>query len=314
MSGTHSFDPASPTFDRKSLRADCSNCFALCCTAFGFSRSADFPIDKPAGSPCHNLAADFSCTIHETLRPRGFRGCTVFDCFGAGQNVSQNLFNGTSWRAEPDRKSAMFAAFAAARQLHEMLWYLAEARTRTFDPDAALRAQELSTMIELVVGGDVTGLLAVDVQEVRARVREVLIDVSEEVRAGYGAVDDDCAGNDRDAGSDHRAGNDHRAGSHDAAIRHDTALHPDADLMGKDLRSLRLCGADLRGAYLIAADLRGCDLSGADLLGADLRDARLDGADLSLALYVTQPQLNAARGTALTSLPKDLEMPSHWLE
>ncbi|MBW4094417.1 MAG: pentapeptide repeat-containing protein [Acidobacteria bacterium] len=58
--------------------------------------------------------------------------------------------------------------------------------------------------------------------------------------------------------------------------------------------------------------LRDTDLSGVDLLGADFRDARIDGADLSLALYLTQPQLNAASGNQRTLLPTDLEMPSHW--
>lgn len=111
------------------------------------------------------------------------------------------------------------------------------------------------------------------------------MDVSEEVRASYFA-----------AGGDHL----------------DSALKPGADLMGKNLRSLRLCGANLRGAYLIAADLRDSDLSGVDLLGADLRDARFERADLSKAIYLTQPQLNAARGSRATLLPLDLEMPSHW--
>jgi uncharacterized protein YjbI with pentapeptide repeats len=49
-----------------------------------------------------------------------------------------------------------------------------------------------------------------------------------------------------------------------------------------------------------------------DLLGADLRDARLEGADLSAALYLTQPQLNAARGSRSTRLPADLVQPPHW--
>lgn len=285
MTSTRSVEPASPRYERQSLRADCSTCFALCCTAFGFSRSADFPIDKPAGSPCRNLADDFSCTIHDRLRPRGFRGCTVFDCFGAGQNVSQNLFGGTSWVDDPDTKAEMFSTFAAVRQLHEMLWYLAEAQARTFDPDTSTRALDLRLTIERVIGGTSAEVLALDMQRLHACVRETLIDVSEEVRAGYRALGDDPL---------------------------DAALCPGADLMGTTLQGRRLCGADLRGAYLIAADLRGSDLSGADLLGADLRDARLDGADLSRALYVTQPQLNAAIGDIDTVVPTDLEIPPHW--
>jgi hypothetical protein len=271
--------------DRESLRPDCGNCFALCCTAFGFSRSADFAVDKPAGSPCRNLEPDFTCGIHATLRSRGFRGCTVFDCFGAGQTVSQRLFAGVSWRENPDTKPGMFAAFTVMRQLHEMLWYLAEAQTRTFDPDAARGVQDLRGTIGRFTAGSVADLIALDLEALRSGVRRMLMDISEEVRAGYFA-----------AGGDHL----------------DPELQPGADLMGKELSRRRLCGADLRGAYLIAADLRGSDLSGVDLLGADLRDARLEGADLSAALYVTQPQLNAARGNRETRLPRGLSAPSHW--
>jgi len=283
--------PSSPAFDRQSLRPDCRNCFALCCTAFGFTRSADFALDKPAGTPCRNLAADFSCTIHASLRPRGFRGCTVFDCFGAGQNVSQTFFSGKSWRDDPGTKDEMFAAFTAARQLHEMLWHLAEAQKRTFDPDAAHSAAKLRNTIGDALGGGLPELLALDIQALHSQVRATLMDVSEEVRASYFA-----------AGAYHL----------DPSSMAGAELAPGADLMGRNLASRRLCGADLRGAYLIAADLRGSDLSGVDLLGADLRDARLEGAGLSKALYLTQMQLNAAKGNRATVLPPDLDMPPHW--
>lgn len=285
MTSANTSDPISSAFDRQSLRPDCGNCVALCCTAFGFSRSADFALDKPAGTPCQNLDQDFSCTIHDSLRPRGFRGCTVFDCFGAGQNVSQQFFAGKSWLAEPDTKDDMFAAFKAARQLHEMLWYLVEAGRRTFDPEIAGQAERLRNTIEQALGGDLTKLLSTDAQDLHSHVRCILMEVSEEVRASYFA-----------AGGEHL----------------DAALKPGADLMSRNFRSRRLCGADLRGAYLIAADLRGSDLSGVDLLGADLRDARLEGADLSSALYLTQPQLNAAHGNQATRVPADLDVPSHW--
>jgi uncharacterized protein YjbI with pentapeptide repeats len=279
-----STDPSNPTADdRSALRANCTACFALCCTAFGFQRSADFPVDKPAGTPCHNLADDFSCSVHNSLRARGFRGCTVFDCFGAGQFVSQNLFGGTSWKERPDTSAAMFATFAVVRQLHEMLWYLVEAAERAAEPEpvVVLRSEILG-----ILGGDASEILASEVEAIRSRVRQALIDVSEEARGGF------AAGGETHAGDD---------------------LRPSTDLVGRDLRSIRLCGADLRGAYLIAADLRRTDLSGVDLLGADLRDARLEGADLSNALFLSQPQLNAARGDDTTILPLALSRPPHWL-
>jgi hypothetical protein len=80
--------------DRVDLRADCQRCFGLCCVVPAFSASSDFAIDKAAGQPCPNLRADFACAIHDRLRQRGFPGCAVYDCFGAGQQVAQVTFNG----------------------------------------------------------------------------------------------------------------------------------------------------------------------------------------------------------------------------
>jgi hypothetical protein len=179
----------------------------------------------------------------------------------------------------------MFAAFAVAKQLHEILWYLVEAQSLTFDPDTAHAVRTLRGHLEAMLDGSVSVLLSADVEQLRADVRAVLIGISAEARASYSA-----------------AGDDHLQG-----------LAAGADLMGRNLSHRTLCGADLRGAYLIAADLRGSDLAGVDLLGADLRDARLEGADLSAALFLTQAQLNAARGNSRTILPRALTVPPHFL-
>ncbi|MFK0040934.1 pentapeptide repeat-containing protein [Paenarthrobacter sp. NPDC090517] len=274
------------------LSPDCGNCFALCCTALGFTRSADFAIDKPAASPCPNMADDFSCTIHQRLRPRGFRGCTVFDCFGAGQVVSQHTFAGTSWTQDPSSKSSMFAVFKVVRQLHEMLWYLDEARQRTFDPDLAFTAERLSDCITTAAQGDASTVLATDVEAMHGEVRTLLMEVSEELRASYGAEDKPTFDAGRQPGAD--------------------AMPGSADLMGANLANQKLCGSDFRGAYLIGANLRKSDLTAVDLLGADLRGSQLHGADLSRALYLTQPQINAAEGDPSTLLPPRLTRPDHW--
>ncbi|MCU1515731.1 MAG: pentapeptide repeat protein, partial [Pseudarthrobacter sp.] len=147
MTAIPTTESSGPVPERAGLRPDCGSCFALCCTAFGFTRSADFAIDKPAGVPCPNLASNFSCTIHDRLRPRGFHGCTAFDCFGAGQAVSQQVFGGISWRDAPESGPAMFAAFKVMKQLHEMLWHLAEAQEKTFDAGTAREVEELRTAI-----------------------------------------------------------------------------------------------------------------------------------------------------------------------
>ncbi|WP_016691107.1 MULTISPECIES: pentapeptide repeat-containing protein [Rhodococcus] len=215
---------------------------------------------------------------------RGFRGCTVFDCFGAGQAVSQRLFAGASWRDRPDTRGRMFSAFAVVKELHEMMWHLLEAQQRTYDPELADDARELVASLASLTRRSVDELESLEIDGIRARVRPVLMEVSEEVRASYFADDG----------------------------RMNPDLVPGADLAGTDLRGRRLCGADLRNALLIGADLRGCDLAGADLLGADLRGARVENADLSLALYLTGPQLAAAHGNRHTRVPTGVPVPRSW--
>ncbi|WP_061292786.1 pentapeptide repeat-containing protein [Herbidospora cretacea] len=82
------------------------------------------------------------------------------------------------------------------------------------------------------------------------------------------------------------------------------------DLAGAKLRGQDLRNVSLRGRLLIGADLRGADLRTADLLGADLRGADVRGADLRGALFLTRPQVAAARGDRTTRL--DLDRPGHW--
>jgi hypothetical protein len=112
---------------RAELTADCTRCFALCCVAPGFSASADFAISKSAGMPCPHLAGGFRCGIHSHLGSSGFAGCTVYECYGAGQKIAQVTFGGRDWRRNPGISGQMFAAFAVMRDLHELMWYLAEA-------------------------------------------------------------------------------------------------------------------------------------------------------------------------------------------
>jgi uncharacterized protein YjbI with pentapeptide repeats len=63
---------------------------------------------------------------------------------------------------------------------------------------------------------------------------------------------------------------------------------------------------------LLGADLREADLRQADLLGADLRGADVSGARLDETLFLTQPQVQAARGDDATRVPGVLTRPAHW--
>lgn len=258
--------------------ADCSRCFGLCCVAPAFAASADFAIDKPAGRPCPNLDTAFRCSVHAGLRERGFAGCTVYDCFGAGQRIAQVTFGGRDWRAHPADAGRMFDAFAVMRTLHELLWYLTEALTLPAArplASALTAAFDETTRLTDLDGPGLIGIAGPFLEAHRRTVADLLGQVSALVRSGLRG---------RDLSR--------------------------ADLIGRRPRGLR--GASLRGALLIGADLRGADLHLTDLIGADLRATDLRGANLSTALFLTQFQLNAATGDSHTRLPRTLTSPPHW--
>lgn len=84
------------------------------------------------------------------------------------------------------------------------------------------------------------------------------------------------------------------------------------DLAGKDMRREDLHNAMLFNACLIGTDLSHADLRGADLRSADVRGADLRGADLTGALFLTQMQVESARGNKSTKLPKSVSRPTFW--
>ena len=120
------------------LRADCARCCGLCCVAPAFAAIQGFGFDKPACTPCRNLRADHRCTIHEELTVRGFPACATFDCYGAGQWVTQHLFDGKSWRSSPDIAARMFSRYATYRSLHELMALLDMAITQLPPSEAAV--------------------------------------------------------------------------------------------------------------------------------------------------------------------------------
>ncbi len=255
------------------LASDCSKCFGLCCVLLPFAAVSGFGVDKPGGTPCLNLADDDGCRIHTTLRADGWKGCTVFECFGAGQQVSQVTYAGVSWR-EQDNLGEMGAVLSVMRRLHEMLAHLGEVARRS--PESASASAE-SEIVALTRAGPDT-LLTLDLDALQQRVAALL-------RAASG-----------------RLRRDWPEGADLSRI----------DLAAQDLRTRDLRGACLLGASLIRADLRQQDLRDADLLGADMRDADLRGALLDRSIFVTQPQVNAANGDHATALPPHLDRPGHW--
>ncbi|MGW5865435.1 pentapeptide repeat-containing protein [Streptomyces sp. NPDC055239] len=280
--------------DRQELRADCGSCFGLCCVALTLSKSSDFPVNKAAGTPCTNLQQDFRCGIHQNLRQKGFSGCTVYDCFGAGQKVSQVTYGGTDWRQDPDAARQMFDVFPVMRQLHELLWYLTEALALPQARPIRAELQHALDATEQLTQGAPATVAETDVAAHREDVNVLLLRTSELVRTGVHEKDQKNQKSHKD--QKNRKKKDRRG----------------ADLFGARLKGADLRGVTLRGACLIAADLRGADLRQADLIGADFRDTDLRGADLTGSLFLTQSQVNAAKGDADTKLPPSLTRPAHW--
>jgi hypothetical protein len=210
--------------DAAGLRADCARCSGLCCVALPFARSADFAIDKPAGTPCLHLRADFRCGIHARLREEGFPGCVAYDCFGAGQRATQV--------ARGDQ-----VVFATLLILHELLWYLAEAVERA--PSDELRAAYART-----------AALAHDPQAVDAAAHRAV--VAPLLRAASASVR-------QPRSHPYGPGADLAGASLRATDLSDLDLRG-ATLIGADLRGAILSRTDLIGADLRNADLSGADL------------------------------------------------------
>jgi len=128
------------------LQADCFSCRGLCCVALPFDAFQGFGFDKPAHTPCIHLTATGRCAIHATLKSSGFPGCAAFDCHGAGQRVTQELFGAVPWSADSESATAqaMFRAFALLRPAHESMAMLQLALYRV--EDAALSARLASQL------------------------------------------------------------------------------------------------------------------------------------------------------------------------
>lgn len=266
------------------LSADCEKCFGLCCVALPYAKSADFALDKDGGNPCSNLQSDFRCRIHKNLRNEGYRGCTVYECFGAGQKVSQVTYKGKGWRENPETSKEMFDVFPIMQQLHEMLLYLNEALCIEEAKSIHVALHEAFEVTEQLTYQSPSSIIQLDLLSHRAMVNDLLLRTSELVR---GKVKKEKG---------------HRK------------INRGSNLIGAKLRGANLEGSNLRGALLIAADLRKADLRITDFIGADLRDADLSGANLKGSIFLTQAQVNSANGDIHTKLPQALKTPIHWLD
>lgn len=128
--------------NQKNFEPDCSKCFALCCTALSFERGTQFAHDKPAGSPCQYLQADFKCSIHARREDLGYDGCEAFDCLGAGQRASA-IFAAQNWRRDPAIARRLYASFSILLRIQEMRQALQTANNLKIDHSLHAKRLEL---------------------------------------------------------------------------------------------------------------------------------------------------------------------------
>lgn len=258
------------------LKIDCEKCSGLCCVALYCMKTDGFPENKEAGVPCKCLMPDFKCTIHSKLSEKNMRGCLAYDCFGAGQKVTQDCFPNVNWKTHPKKAKEIFEVFLVVFQLHQMQWYLLESLTLISDQQLQKNVEMLIAENEGITNMPPNQILEFDIENYRSKVNQVLKQVS-----GLIAIDSVDETNPK-------------------------------DYFGKHLKKANLNGKNLSMALMIAANLEGCSLKRTNFLGADLRDANIKNTDLSGSVFLTQMQINSAKGNRNTKLPKNLSHPESW--
>lgn len=153
------------------LTPDCGACAALCCMAFAFEPGEAFPLAKPAGAACPKLGPGDRCGVYDDRASLGFHGCIAFDCLGAGQRVTQELFGGRHWRDDPALVGPMIDAFRALRQVHELLELVQVSGRLPLDPAQAAERAALLALLDPAEGWDRGALSAFAAGPLAARGR-----------------------------------------------------------------------------------------------------------------------------------------------
>lgn len=264
--------------NQRKMTSKCATCSGLCCTALYFSKMDGFPQNKMAGKPCINLEDSFRCRIHEKLESNHMKGCIGYDCFNAGTYVTQLIYGGKSWRELPEQQSEIFDVFVQIFHLFQIRYYLLEASTIV--AAEALQEEIQAKILEnqSICAKSPEELLEFDIDTYRTQSNLLLKRVI-------------------------------------ASIQHKMACVPKktpVDYIGKRYNKKDLSGYDFSMKLLIASQFCNCRFDGAIFLGADTRDADFSNADLREAVFLTQGQINCAKGNRNTRLPENLEYPVTW--
>lgn len=264
------------TYLVETLKIDCEKCSGLCCVALYCMKTDGFPADKQAGKPCKYLMSDFLCAIHSKLVSKNMRGCLAYDCFGAGQKTTQNYYPNGTWETNPELENKICGIFMTVLQLHQMLWYLVEAFSLTSDEHLKSVIDALILENEQMTQWSSERISQLNIEKYRLKVNEVLKRVTSTV-----------------------------------SVENSDKIRS-TDCFGRNFKKENLNGQDFSMALMIAANLEGCSLQRTNFLGADMRDANLKNTDLSESIFLTQMQINSAKGNSNTKIPINLSRPTVW--
>lgn len=260
------------------LKVDCSKCSGLCCTALFFSKIDGFPENKTAGKPCTKLRKDYRCNIHNELEKRNMKGCIGYDCFGAGQHVTQYIYKGDTWQSSKEKAKEIFDVFICVFQLYQIRYFLEESTVIIPAKEFWNDIENLIKENEALCNSTPQGILNIDIEAYRNRINNILKQVSASVLKCFKSCDNNRL----------------------------------MDFLGRSFKNRDMSGIDLSMKLLIAANFQGCKFHGTIFLGADTRDTNFSDADLREAVFLTQGQINSAKGNKNTKLPKHLDYPDTW--
>jgi hypothetical protein len=163
------------------LEPDCSACAALCCVVFAFDKSESFAIDKAAGEVCPNLEYSNTCGIFGSRETMGFKGCITYNCHGAGQRVTHEVFKGKSWRNDPALTQRMGAALSVLRRIHEQLLLLRTAHQLSLTCEEKNVAEKFERDLDLETAWSETSLKMFPIDEISRKISAFLRSLSHHV-------------------------------------------------------------------------------------------------------------------------------------
>lgn len=260
------------------LKVDCEKCSGLCCTALFFSKMDGFPENKVAGKPCRQLQNNYSCKIHSELKERNMKGCIGYDCFGAGQHVTQYIYKGKTWQTSKEQAKEIFDVFVIISQLYQIRYFLEESKIIITAKELWSDIQSLIDENEDLCNSTPHTILDIDIEMYRSKVNNILKKVC-------GCITN-CFKNSDNKGL--------------------------TEFLGKNFKKRDMSGLDLSTKLLIAANFDSCIFNGTIFLGADTRDTNFSNADLREAVFLTQGHINSAKGNLNTKLPPHLDYPVTW--